>query len=85
MYSMQDRRDHADRGSRDAPTRAVMDAHGNEWVVYEVDTPQAWARGVRCLIFSSPAIVRRVWRYPDGWTRLSSRELLELLGDTSLA
>jgi hypothetical protein len=29
--------------------------------------------------------VRRVWRYPDGWARLTARELLDLLGDTSLA
>jgi hypothetical protein len=85
MYPMQDNRDHVDRGSRDVPTRVVMDALGNEWVVYEVETPQAWARGVRCLIFSSPAIVRRVWRYPEGWARLTSRELLDLLGDTTLA
>ena len=85
MYPMQDNRDHVDRGSRDVRTRVVMDAFGNEWVVHEVETPQAWARGVRCLIFSSPAIVRRVWRYPDSWARLTSRELLDLLGDTSLA
>ena len=85
MYPMQDNRDHVDRGSRDVPTRVVMDAIGNEWVVHEVETPQAWARGVRCLIFSSPAIVRRVWRSPDSWARLTSRELLDLLGVTSVA
>jgi len=85
MHSMQDNRDQVERGSREAPTRLVMDAQGNEWVVHEVDTPQAWAHGDRCLIFSSPAIVRRVWSYPDGWVRLSPRDLLKLLGSTARA
>ena len=85
MYRMQDNRDHVDRGSREIPTRVVMNAHGNEWFVREVETPQPWAHGVRCLIFSSPAIVRRVWRYPDGWVQLSPRDLLNLLGDTPTA
>jgi hypothetical protein len=81
MPSMQDNRDRGGQGSREAPSRIVMDAQGNEWVVHEVDTPQDWAHAERCLIFSSPAIVRRVWRYPDGWVRLSPRDLLNLLGD----
>jgi hypothetical protein len=85
MHSMQDNRDHVERGSREALSRIVMDAQGNEWVVHEVDTPQAWAHGNRCLIFSSPAIVRRVWNYPNGWVRLSARDLLDLLGPTSPA
>jgi hypothetical protein len=85
MYSMQDNRDHVERGSREALSRIVMDAQGNEWVVHEVDTPQAWAHGNRCLIFSSPAVVRRVWQYPDEWVGLSARELLDLLGDTAPA
>ena len=83
MHSMQDNRDGVERGSRDVATRMVMDALGNEWIVREVDTPQSWAHGDRCLIFSSPAIVRRVWRYPESWARLSSSELLLLLDDTS--
>ena len=79
MPSMQDNRDRGGQGSREAPpSRIVMDAQGNEWVVHEVDTPQAWAHGTRCLIFSSPAIVRRVWRYPEGWARLPPIELLAL-------
>jgi hypothetical protein len=85
MYQMQDNRDHVELGSREIPTRMVVDAQGNEWVIHEVSTPQAWAHGARCLIFSSPAIVRRVWRYPEGWVRLSARDLLELLGDTAPA
>ena len=85
MQSMQENRDHVEREPREALSRIVMDAQGNEWVVHEVDTPQAWAHGNRCLIFSSPAVVRRVWQYPDDWALLTSRELLELLGDTAPA
>ena len=85
MHSMRDNRDHAERGSRESATRMVMDALGNEWLVREVATPQSWAHGERCLIFSSPAIVRRVWSYPDHWAQLAPSELLALLGDTSPA
>lgn len=85
MHSMQDNRDDVERSPRDVATRLVMDPLGNEWIVREVDTPQPWAHGDRCLIFSSPAIVRRVWRYPESWARLSSSELLALLGDTAPA
>jgi hypothetical protein len=85
MYSMQQDRDHVGREAHEDATRMVMDAQGNEWIIREVDTPQSWAHGARCLIFSSPSIVRRVWRYPAGWARLSSSELLALLGDTSPA
>ena len=85
MYQMPDNHDRAERESRQIATRVVMDAHGNEWVVREVETPQAWAHGDRCLIFSSPSIVRRIWRYPADWSRLSSRELLDLAEDTASA
>jgi hypothetical protein len=85
MYQMPDNRDRGERESRDVATRVVMDAQGNEWIVREVETPQAWAHGDRCLIFSSPSIVRRIWRYPTGWARLSSRELLDLAEDGSSA
>jgi hypothetical protein len=85
MYQMPDNRGRAERESRDVATRVVMDAHGNEWVVREVETPQAWAHGDRCLIFSSPSVVRRIWRYPADWARLSSRELLDLAEDSASA
>ena len=65
----------------DINTRVVIDGHGNEWTVHEVDTPQPWAHARRCLIFSSAAIVRRMWSYPDSWARLSARELLDLIQD----
>ena len=85
MYPMQHNRDHVEQGSREAATRMVMDAQGNEWTVREVSTPQSWAHSARCLIFSSPSIVRRVWQYPDGWARLSPSELLALQDDISPA
>jgi len=83
MYQMPDNRDRLPRNDRDSGTRVVMDAQGNEWTVHEVETPQAWAHGARCLIFSSSAVVRRVWSYPTSWARLSSRDLLALVGDVS--
>jgi hypothetical protein len=76
--------DRLDRNEHDVSSRVVMDAEGSEWVVREVETPQAWAHGERCLIFSSSSVVRRVWRYPAEWAGLSSRALLEL-GQSSIA
>jgi hypothetical protein len=70
--------DRLDRNERDASSRVLVDAEGSEWIVREVETPQAWARASRCLIFSSSAVVRRVWRYPAEWAGLPSRALLEL-------
>jgi hypothetical protein len=78
MVTMPDFQDRLDRNERDVSSRVVMDAEGSEWLVREVDTPQAWAHGARCLIFSSSSVVRRVWRYPSEWARLSSRALLDL-------
>jgi hypothetical protein len=78
MVTMPDFQDRLDRNERDVSSRLVMDAEGSEWLVREVDTPQAWAHGARCLIFSSSSVVRRVWHYPSGWAGLSSRALLDL-------
>ena len=82
MHPMQHDHDRVDHGPREAASRMVLDAQGNEWTIREVATPQSWAHGDRCLIFSSPAIVRRVWRYPEDWVRLAPSDLLALLGDT---
>ena len=81
MYHMPESRDRPQPERREIESRIVVDAHGNEWVVHEVETPQPWAHGTRCLIFSSSSIVRRLWTYPRAWTRLSSSELLDLVGD----
>lgn len=83
MYHMPENRDRPKSEEREVETRVVVDGHGNEWSVREVDTPQPWAHAKRCLIFSSATIVRRVWSYPAGWSRLSSRDLLELVGDVT--
>ena len=70
--------DRLDRNEHDVSSRVVVDAEGSEWIVREVETPQAWAHGERCLIFSSSSVVRRLWRYPEEWAGLSPRALLEL-------
>ncbi len=60
-------------------TRVFVDGTGVEWEVAEVsaaDVPAA--RGERCLIFRSPAAVRRVWNYPRTWTAMSASELVRL-------
>ena len=62
----------------------IVDGEGVEWTVREVDTPQTWARGERCLVLNSRDCVRRVWNYPPDWRRLDADTLLALgvvLGD----
>lgn len=69
------------RGSdRDLPrTRVFTDAEGVQWEVTEVPGERVpAARGERCLIFSSPVAIRRVWIYPESWVRMSGAELLDL-------
>ena len=56
----------------------IVDRDGVEWAVREVETPQAWARGERCLVLNSRDCVRRVWNYPSNWRRLDADELLDL-------
>jgi len=60
-------------------TRIFIDSGGVEWEVVEVDGMDVpAARGERCLIFRSPAAVRRVWNYPRSWTGMTASELAEL-------
>jgi hypothetical protein len=56
----------------------VVDRAGVEWTVREVDTPQPWARGLRCLVLNSRECVRRVWHYPSEWRKLDADQLLRL-------
>ena len=81
MYPMPDYRDRLETDRRDVRTRVVVDGQGNEWAVHEVETPQPWAHGERCLIFSSSSIVRRIWSFPRNWNEMSSAQLLELVGE----
>jgi hypothetical protein len=83
MYQMPDSRDRRTTEASDVSTRVVVDGLGNEWLVREVDTPQQWAHAKQCLIFSSAAVVRRLWSYPKDWSRLPSRELLALIEDAA--
>ncbi len=60
-------------------TRIFVDGNGVEWEVVEVNGAEVpAARGERCLIFRSPAAVRRVWNYPKSWTVMSASELVNL-------
>jgi hypothetical protein len=56
----------------------VVDRAGVEWTVREVETPQPWARGERCLVLNSRECVRRVWQYPPDWRSLDADVLLRL-------
>ena len=60
--------------------RHLIDPEGREWRVYEWtagDTSPVAGRS--SLIFDADGIVRRVWRYPDGWKGLSDDALLNLM------
>ena len=56
----------------------VVDRGGVGWTVREIDTPQSWAKGHRCLVLNSRECVRRVWRYPNNWRHLDTDTLLRL-------
>jgi len=60
--------------------RYLVDPQGREWRVYEWtagDTSPV--AGKPSLIFDGDGIVRRVWRYPEGWNGLSDDSLLSLM------
>lgn len=66
-------------GTDDEPyAHVIVDRDGVEWAVREVDTPQEWARGDRCLVLNSRDCVRRIWSYPPDWRQLEADVLLEL-------
>ena len=62
----------------EAYPHVVVDRNGTEWMVREVDTPQAWAKGDHCLVLNSRECVRRVWTYPRNWRSLDADALLQL-------
>jgi len=69
----------ANGGAAEDPyPHVVVDRAGVEWTVREVETPQPWARGERCLVLNSRECVRRVWRYPRDWRSLDADVLLRL-------
>lgn len=60
-------------------TRVFTDDEGVQWEVTEVPGRMVpAARGERCLIFSSPVAIRRVWSYPEHWVRMTGPELFDL-------
>jgi len=59
-----------------------VDGTGVSWRVVERGTTEVpGARGPRCLIFLSEAVVRRVWTYPSDWQHLSATDLEALTDD----
>jgi hypothetical protein len=69
----------ANGGAADeAYPHVVVDRAGVEWTVREVETPQPWARGERCLVLNSRECVRRLWQYPGVWRSLDADVLLDL-------
>jgi hypothetical protein len=63
--------------------RYLVDPQGREWRVFEWTAGDVSpAAGQASLIFDADGIVRRLWRYPDGWRELSDEALLALM-DTS--
>jgi hypothetical protein len=49
------------------------------WSVVEVDAGAVpGARGARCLLFSRPECIRRVWSYPADWRALDDAGLAAL-------
>jgi hypothetical protein len=56
-----------------------VDNDGVYWTVSERDgTDVPGSRGVRCLIFASSEVVRRVWDYPAAWRDLLTPSLIAL-------
>jgi hypothetical protein len=46
------------------------------WTVVELDgTSVPGSRGPRCLVFTRPDFMRRVWDYPPDWRTLGAAEL----------
>lgn len=60
--------------ARDSRTSAVprhFMRNGVSWEVREIDASRVpGARAPTCLIFESRYVVRRVWRFPEGWRTL---------------
>lgn len=53
---------------------------GSRWRVRELDASAVpGARGSRCLIFESEAVVRRFWSYPRDWANLSDDRLWQIV------
>jgi hypothetical protein len=61
-------------------TPRLLTIDGDSWRVREVDaSEQPGARGLRCLIFDSDGVMRRVWVFPGEWRTLSDPDLASLM------
>jgi hypothetical protein len=69
-----------DRRGDGTPVRVIRNRRTSQtWRVRVADTRrQPGARGDRCLIFDTCDFVRRVWRVPDDWDRMSPEALVAL-------
>ncbi len=71
----------ADRSRAPLAQRALSDASGAGWRIYEMAADHAaGARGARCLVMESAShgVCRRFWSYPANWQELTPDELLAL-------
>jgi hypothetical protein len=63
------------------PVTFVQEVDGGwlHWSVVEVDARAVpGAHGARCLVFSRPDCIRRVWEYPAHWRTLDAAGLAAL-------
>lgn len=67
-------------GSDVIAARLVVDAHGSQWVLRQLDCRgRPGALGERSLIIENDSTVRRLWRYPAEWMQLDQDELRVLI------
>jgi hypothetical protein len=56
-----------------------LDEEWLQWTVVEVEADGVpGAQGARCLVFSRPSCIRRVWNYPVDWRTLDAAGLAAL-------
>ncbi|MDF1505062.1 hypothetical protein [Roseisolibacter sp. H3M3-2] len=70
-----------ERGTGGRVVRVIRDGEtGRKWRVWLADTSRVpGARAARCLIFDTGDLIRRVWRVPDDWARMTAAGLLTLV------
>jgi hypothetical protein len=61
--------------------RSLVDSTGKSWTVREIDARAVpGARAPRCLVIENHEVVRRFWNFPQDWSAIPDRALLDLLG-----
>ena len=71
---------HWERRPDGTPARVLRDhTTGRKWRVWVADPRRVpGAPGATCLLFDTGDCVRRVWKVPDDWSRMSPEALLRL-------